>query len=70
MVRARHGASCPIGLATWRAVHSIATSYQVIASTIHALLWSATQHCTVARLCSRLRACFAGHDYTVCPHVI
>jgi hypothetical protein len=41
MVWETHGAPRPIGLAMWRAICSVSTSYRVIASAIHTLVRSA-----------------------------
>jgi hypothetical protein len=65
-----HGAPRPVGLAMWRAICSVSTSYWVIASAIHTLVRSAARRCTVVWLCSRLPARFAGHNYIVCPHIL
>jgi hypothetical protein len=62
MVQAAHGAPCPIGLATWCAVYSVAPSYRVIAPANRAREQSAVWDCTIAWLCSRLPARLAGHD--------
>jgi hypothetical protein len=70
MVRTTHGAGCSVSLATWRAVHSVAMSCQVIASAICALVRSAAWRCTIAQLCICLSACFAGPDDAVCPHIL
>jgi hypothetical protein len=70
MVWAAHGASHPVGLATWRVVHSIDTSCRVIASGIHAPMQSAMRRYTVARLYTRMSARFAGYDDAMCPHVL
>jgi hypothetical protein len=56
MVRTTHGAGRSVSLATWRAVHSVAMSCHVIASTIRALVRSATWRCTIVQLRIRLSA--------------
>jgi hypothetical protein len=60
MVWSTHDVPRPIGLATWRVVHSIATSCRVIFSAFHAPAWSVAQRCTITRLCSRLLTRLAG----------
>jgi hypothetical protein len=65
MVRAALGAPHPVGLVTWRAVQSIATSCRDIASVIRTPVSSAVRQCTGC-----LPAHFVGHDNIVCPHVL
>jgi hypothetical protein len=65
MVQAALGAPHPVGLVTWRAVQSIATSCRDIASAIRTPVSSATRH----RI-GCLPAHFVGHDNIVCPHVL
>jgi hypothetical protein len=70
MVQVAHGVPRPVGLATWCAVRSVATSCRVIASAIPAHVRSAVWRCTIERLYSRLPACFERHDVTVYTHVL
>jgi hypothetical protein len=84
MVQAANGVPRPVGLATWRAVCSVALSYRVIAFAYCAYKRSAPRHsivapCLLAVSCAvahcstvllRLSARFAGHDNAFCPHVL
>jgi hypothetical protein len=70
MVWPAHGVPHPVGLATWRVVHNVATSCRGITSAICAPVRLAVWCCNVARLYSRLSARFTGHDNTVCAHVL